>query len=125
MPIKSPCFSPLQQGRTYHQVVLDFPGAGWCRRMPCPSGDSGGSSTSSVGLGRPLLGSVGVDRGVKVSKMLTLEELVHRPAALVLHVLEDVGVTPEGHGGVGVAKHLRDGVEGHPLAQRERSGGRP
>jgi hypothetical protein len=32
-----------------------------------------------------------------------LEELVHRPTALVLHVLEDVCVTPEGHGRVGVA----------------------
>ena len=32
-----------------------------------------------------------------------LEELVHRPAALILHVLEDVGVAPEGHRGIGVA----------------------
>ena len=33
----------------------------------------------------------------------TLEELVHRPAALILHVLEHVSVAPEGHGRVGVA----------------------
>jgi hypothetical protein len=34
-----------------------------------------------------------------------LEELVHRSATLVLHVLEDVGVAPEGHRRVGVAEH--------------------
>ena len=32
-----------------------------------------------------------------------LEEVVHRPAALVLHILEDVGAAPEGHRGIGVA----------------------
>ena len=32
-----------------------------------------------------------------------LEEVVHRPAALILHVLEDVSVAPEGHRGIGVA----------------------
>ncbi len=48
---------------------------------------------------------------------------VHRPAALVLHVLEHVGVAPEGHRGIGVAEHLRDGVQGHPLAQGQGPGG--
>ena len=32
-----------------------------------------------------------------------LEEVVHRPAALVLHVLEHVSVAPEGHRRLGVA----------------------
>jgi phosphoenolpyruvate synthase/pyruvate phosphate dikinase len=45
------------------------------------------------------------------------EELVHRPTALVFHVLEDVSVAPEGHDRVGVAEHLRDSVESHPLAE--------
>jgi hypothetical protein len=35
-----------------------------------------------------------------------LEKLVHRPGALILHVLKDVRVAPEGHGQVGVAEHL-------------------
>jgi hypothetical protein len=48
-----------------------------------------------------------------------LEELVHRPAALVLHVLEDVRVAPEGHGRVRVAEHLRDRVKRDVLAQDE------
>ncbi len=46
-----------------------------------------------------------------------LKELVHRPAALILHVLEDVGVAPEGHRRIGVAEHLGDGVQGHALAE--------
>ena len=54
---------------------------------------------------------VGLYRGTRA-----LEEVVHRPTALVLHILEDVGVAPEGHGRVGVAEHLRDGVQWHPLA---------
>jgi hypothetical protein len=46
------------------------PGAGWCRRMLCQTGISRVSSSKRIGLGRPLLRSVGVKIGVKGSDVI-------------------------------------------------------
>ena len=45
------------------------------------------------------------------SSDLDLEKVIHRPTALILHVLEDVGIAPEGHRRIGVAEHPGDRVE--------------
>ena len=37
------------------------------------------------------------------------DEVVHRPPGILTHVVEDVGVAPQGHCRVGVAKRLGEG----------------
>ena len=53
------------------------------------------------------------------------EEFVHRPGGVLTHVVEHVGVAPQGHGGVRVTEHFGDGVERNTLPKRQRSGGVP
>ena len=40
------------------------------------------------------------------------KELVHSPGGVLLHVVENIGVSSEGHREVGVADHLADDVHG-------------
>ena len=52
-----------------------------------------------------------------------LKEFVHRPSSVLAHILEHVSVAPQGHGGIGVTKHLRDRVEGDTLSKCQSSSG--
>jgi hypothetical protein len=51
------------------------------------------------------------------------EKFVHCLQRVLAHILEDVGVPPEGHRRVGVAEQLGDRVERDALPQGEGAGG--
>ena len=58
----------------------------------------GGEQDAEPQLRRSTPQIVGLYRGTRV-----LEKLVHRPGGIIVHILKDVGVSPERHRGIGVA----------------------
>ena len=63
------------------------------------------SSTLSVHYHRNSHDGSGDQREIR-----DLEQIVHSLADLVLHVIEHVGIAPQGHGRIGVTKHFGDDV---------------